>query len=77
MLCYVYLFDVREFKSSTGVLGTSGLDPAAYGRFLRSTDYSVLIDFKSASFIGEPEVTLKFTRNSYIYMKLFFKSYYL
>lgn len=30
------------------------LDPAGYGQFLRSTEYSSLIDFKSAQFIGEP-----------------------
>ncbi len=45
-----------EFKSPKGVLATTGLDPAGYGRFLRESEYSKLIDFKSYDLIGDPEV---------------------
>lgn len=44
-----------EFKSPTGPLAEGGLDPAAYGRFLRGTEYSSLIDFKSYELVGELE----------------------
>ena len=47
---------VLEFKSPKGVLATTGLDPAGYGRFLRGSEYSKLIDFKSYDLVGEPEV---------------------
>jgi hypothetical protein len=43
-----------EFRSATGPLNDPNLDPAGYGQFLRSTEYSSLIDFKSVKFIGEP-----------------------
>ena len=44
----IYIQNIlREFKSPTGILASEGLDPAGYGRFLRSTKYSSLIDFKS------------------------------
>ena len=46
---------VLEFKSPTGPLAEGGLDPAAYGRFLRSSDYNCLIDFKSSELVGELE----------------------
>ena len=45
-----------EFKSPKGVLATTGLDPAGYGRYLRGSEYSKLIDFKSYDLIGDPEV---------------------
>ena len=44
-----------EFKNPSGPLAEGDLDPAAYGRFLRSTEYNVLLDFKKAEIIGEPE----------------------
>ena len=44
-----------EFKSPTGPLAEGGLDPAGYGRFLRGTEYSSLIDFKSYELVGELE----------------------
>jgi hypothetical protein len=43
-----------EFKSPNGLLSEGGLDPAQYGHFLRTTEYSSLLDFKSVEFIGEP-----------------------
>lgn len=43
-----------EFKSPNGVLAQSGLDPTGYGRYLRSTDYSLLLDYNDAELIGEP-----------------------
>lgn len=44
------------FKSPLGPLAESGLDPAAYGRFLRaSPDYSLLVDHSNSDLIGEPE----------------------
>lgn len=39
------------FQSPSGVLANGGLDPAAYGRFLRSTDYEALLDFYKYEFI--------------------------
>lgn len=45
---------VLEFKSPTGLLAQEGLDPAAYGRFLRSTEYKSLIDFKLYRVEGQP-----------------------
>lgn len=45
-----------EFKSPKGVLATTGLDPAGYGRFLRGSEYSKLIDFKSYDLVGDPQV---------------------
>ena len=45
---------VLEFRSVNGPLNDPNLDPAAYGQFLRSTEYSSLIDFKSVKFLGEP-----------------------
>ena len=45
---------VLEFRSTNGPLNDPNLDPSRYGQFLRSTEYSSLIDFKSAQFIGEP-----------------------
>lgn len=43
-----------EFKSPNGVLSSEGLDPAGYGRFLRSSEvYSSLLDFKSFEFVSE------------------------
>lgn len=42
-----------EFKSPTGALAEGGLDPAAYGRFIRDTDYASLIDFKASELVGE------------------------
>eukprot|EP01038_Epipyxis_sp_PR26KG_P008598 gene8598-11618_t len=44
-----------SFMSPIGPLAESGLDPAGYGRFLRSTDYGVLLDHKKAEFVGPPE----------------------
>lgn len=44
-----------EFKSPTGPLAEGGLDPAAYGRFIRGSDYSSLIDFKTYELAGELE----------------------
>ena len=44
-----------EFKSPMGPLSDGGLDPAAYGRFIRGTEYSSLIDFKSYELVGEVE----------------------
>ncbi|KAJ1436819.1 hypothetical protein B484DRAFT_445470 [Ochromonadaceae sp. CCMP2298] len=44
-----------EFKSPKGPLATSNLDPAVYGRFLRSTEYGLLIDHTMANLMGEPE----------------------
>ena len=49
-----------EFKSPGGVLSSEGLDPAGYGRFLRSVEeYSSLIDFKTFNFLEEesPDAT--------------------
>lgn len=43
-----------EFKAPGGVLAQSGLDPAGYGRFLRSTEYGLLLDYNDAELIGEP-----------------------
>ena len=45
---------VLEFATPNGPLKTSGLDPSEYGHFLRE-EYSELIDFKEAIFLGEPE----------------------
>mmetsp|Transcript_5513 Transcript_5513/g.5693 ORF Transcript_5513/g.5693 Transcript_5513/m.5693 type:complete len:214 (-) Transcript_5513:34-675(-) len=47
---------VLAFKSPTGVLSQNNLDPAAYGRFLRSTEYIRLTDFSSVDLIGDMEV---------------------
>lgn len=47
-----------EFKSPTGPLADGGLDPAEYGRFLRDTEYSLLIDHSIAECLGSP-VTLQ------------------
>jgi hypothetical protein len=47
-----------SFKSPTGLLSQGGLDPAGYGRFLRSTNYDILIDNSKFDLIGEP-VTLQ------------------
>jgi hypothetical protein len=44
-----------EFKSPMGPLSEGGLDPAAYGRFIRGSEYSSLIDFKSYELVGEIE----------------------
>ena len=44
-----------EFKSPNGVLASTGLDPAGYGRFIRSSEYSNLIDFKSLKLLGQAE----------------------
>ena len=49
-------FFTRAFKSPSGVLAQGQLDPAGYGRFLRSTEYVTLVDFASAELIGEMEV---------------------
>lgn len=46
---------VLELKSPEGALASSGLDPAGYGKFLRSTEYEGLIDFATSEFIGTPE----------------------
>lgn len=46
---------VLEFKSPNGVIAESGLDPAGYGRFLRSTAYSALLDFSSVELLGDLE----------------------
>jgi hypothetical protein len=45
-----------EFKSPNGVLASEGLDPAGLGLFLRKTEYSSLIDFKSFEFVGQEEM---------------------
>lgn len=55
---YVYIAQAcvaLEFKSPTGALAEGMLDPSGYGRFLRDTEYSSLIDFKSAELVGELE----------------------
>lgn len=44
-----------EFKSPNGPLSKDNLDPASYGRFLRSSEYGILIDHRTADLIGEPE----------------------
>jgi hypothetical protein len=44
-----------EFKSPAGPLAEGGLDPAAYGRFIRDSDYASLIDFKTSELVGELE----------------------
>ena len=46
---------VLQFASPSGLLAEGGLDPAQYGRFLRDSEYSALIDFKTAEFVGEPQ----------------------
>lgn len=43
-----------EFTNPDGPIAEGQLDPAQYGRFLRSTDYSILLDHSAAEFIGEP-----------------------
>ena len=45
---------VLEFATPNGPLSNSGLDPGEYGHFLRE-EYSEIIDFKEAVFLGEPE----------------------
>ena len=40
-----------EFKSPNGPLSKSGLDPAGYGRFLRSSEYSLLVEHDSVEFL--------------------------
>ena len=44
-----------EFKSPNGALAEGNLDPAAYGRFIRGSDYVSLIDFKNSELVGELE----------------------
>lgn len=44
-----------EFKSPMGPLAEGNLDPAAYGRFIRGSDYVSLIDFKTSELVGELE----------------------
>mmetsp|Transcript_2396 Transcript_2396/g.4247 ORF Transcript_2396/g.4247 Transcript_2396/m.4247 type:complete len:210 (-) Transcript_2396:12-641(-) len=44
-----------EFKSPSGPLAKTDLDPAAYGRFLRNTEYGLLIDHTVSTLVGEPE----------------------
>lgn len=47
---------VMSFKSPSGMLSEGRLDPAQYGRFLRSTEpYNLLVDFKQAETIGPLE----------------------
>lgn len=43
-----------EFKSPQGLLAESGLDPAGYGRFLRNSDYSILLDHNESELVGKP-----------------------
>lgn len=44
-----------EFKSPMGPLAEGNLDPAAYGRFIRGSNYVSLIDFKTSELVGELE----------------------
>eukprot|EP01041_Mallomonas_annulata_P002696 gene2696-5308_t len=48
---------VLAFKSPNGILAQDSLDPAEYGRFLRSTEYSALVDFASAELIEDLQMT--------------------
>ena len=42
------------FKSPHGTLAQGGLDPAGLGRFLRSTNYELLLDNADFDFLGDP-----------------------
>ena len=44
---------VLEFKSPNGPLSDQSLDPAAYGYFLRSSEYQALLDFKDYEIFGD------------------------
>ena len=42
------------FKSPFGMLSQGGLDPAGYGRFLRSTNYQILLDNSDFDLVDDP-----------------------
>jgi len=44
-----------------------GLDPAGYGEFLRSTEYSTLLDFKSFSFKETEVISHCFSPHLFIF----------
>ena len=43
-----------SFRSPGGPLADASLDPASYGQFLRSNEYSALLDYKSYELVGDP-----------------------
>lgn len=44
-----------EFKTPDGPLAKNNFDPASYARFIRSSEYSILIDYGSYELLGDPK----------------------